>query len=368
MKKLLWLIFLCCFGVLLLAQKTDNTILKNELSFTDLFNAESNDSIACYRIPALLTASNGDVIAAIDERVPNCNDLRDSRDINIVIRRSSDNGESWLPIERIIDYPDGKSASDPSMILDEQTGEIFLFFNYMDLDKEPNVYYLKYVKSKDHGQTWSEAVDITQNITNPAWHADFQFITSGRGFQTADGTLVHNLVNLQRGVHLFASKDHGENWFLLETPIIPGDESKFVELSDGRWMVNSRVAKLGMRYIHISIDQGKSWASIPGSTLIDPACNASLIKYPLKIDGKTKHLLIFSNANSKDQRINMTVRVSSDDGQTWTKGKTIYSGSSAYSSMTVLNDGNIGLFFEKEGYKENVFVKFSLEWLMDGSN
>jgi sialidase-1 len=64
----------------------------------------------------------------------------------------------------------------------------------------------------------------------------------------------------------------------------------------------------------------------------------------------------------------MTVRVSYDEGKTWTKGKTIYQGSSAYSDLTILENGDIGLFFEQDSYIKNPFVSFSLEWLTDGED
>ena len=67
-------------------------------------------------------------------------------------------------------------------------------------------------------------------------------------------------------------------------------------------------------------------------------------------------------------RKNMTVRISYDEGQSWSEGKTIYAGSSAYSSLVVLENGEIGLFFEKDEYRENVFVRFSLDWLTDGED
>ena len=54
--------------------------------------------------------------------------------------------------------------------------------------------------------------------------------------------------------------------------------------------------------------------------------------------------------------------------KTWSVGKTIYAGSAAYSSLTVLKNGAIGLFFEKDNYTENSFVSFSLEWLTDGED
>jgi len=163
-----------------------------------LFSSSMNEEVSCYRIPAIVTAPNGDLIVAIDERVPSCGDLKWSKDINIVIRRSKNNGKTWSEIETIVDYPFGKSASDPSMIVDEVTGEIFLFYNFMDLKNEKDVYYLHVMKSSDHGKNWSESIDITSQICKPEWHHDFKFITSGRGIQTRSGKLLHCMVNLAR--------------------------------------------------------------------------------------------------------------------------------------------------------------------------
>ena len=70
----------------------------------------------------------------------------------------------------------------------------------------------------------------------------------------------------------------------------------------------------------------------------------------------------------KDERSNMTIRISYDEGKSWTDGKTIYAGSSAYSSMSILSNGDIGLFFEKDNYQDNVFVRLTLEWLTDGND
>src|SRR5210317_1250275 len=119
------IILLCSLSILASnAQDGTESIASGLITYQNLFDASGNDSIACYRIPSLVTAPNGDLIAAIDERVPSCGDLKWSRDINIVIRRSEDNGKTWSKIQRVVDYPDGQSASDPSMIVDEVTGEI----------------------------------------------------------------------------------------------------------------------------------------------------------------------------------------------------------------------------------------------------
>jgi len=264
MKRILFL-----WGLLILplsfaaAQDKEPKLAEGLIEVHDLFNTSMNLGVSCYRIPALVTASNGDLVVAIDERVPSCQDLRGSDDINIVIRRSQDNGKSWSEIRKIVDFPMGKSASDPSMIVDQVTGEIFLFYNFMDLEKEKDIYYLHVIKSADHG---------------------------------------------------------------------------------------------------------KSWETRPEPELIDPGCNGSIIRYTSIKDGYELNRLLFCNAKHKKGRENLSVRISYDEGLTWTEGKCIYPGSAAYSTLTVLENGVIGLLFEKDYYTENMFVSFSLEWLTDGED
>ena len=334
---------------------TSFTFYSQNLEFVDLFDNSMNSEVFCYRIPSLVTTTNGTLIAAIDERNNSCGDLKWNRDINIVIRKSFDDGKTWTKIEKIIDYPLGKSASDPSMIVDKKTNEIFLFFNYMDLDNAKDIYRFMVIKSSDQGENWSEPVEITNNIIKKGWEKDFMFITSGRGIQTKDGTLLHCLVNLNKGTHVFGSKDHGKSWFLIDTPLNPGDESKIIELSNGNWLVNSRVNSNDSRYSHISKDNGQTWATYKNKDLQDPGCNASLVKYD--------ELLLFTNAFDSKYRKNLSLSISKDQGRTWAKNQTIYKGESAYSSMTKLKNGDIGVFFEKDNYTKNVFVRIPKSWL-----
>ena len=334
---------------------TSFTFYSQNLEFIDLFDNSMNSEVFCYRIPSLVTTTNGTLIAAIDERNNSCGDLKWNRDINIVIRKSFDDGKTWTKIEKIVDYPLGRSASDPSMIVDKKTNEIFLFFNYMDLDNAKDIYRFMVIKSSDQGENWSEPVEITNNIIKKGWEKDFMFITSGRGIQTKDGTLLHCLVNLNKGTHVFGSKDHGKSWFLIDTPLSPGDESKIVELSNGNWLVNSRVNSNDSRYSHISKDNGQTWATYKNKDLQDPGCNASLVKYD--------ELLLFTNAFDSKYRKNLSLSISEDQGRTWAINQTIYTGESAYSSMTKLKNGDIGVFFEKDNHTKNVFVRIPKSWL-----
>lgn len=359
---------------------TDTPIPPSEIpQFVDLFNLsmhEDGSSGGHFRIPVLITAPNGDLVAVVDERGKNDGgDLRTNDDINILIRRSKDNGKTWLPTQRVVDYPIGQSASDASMIVDKVTNEIFLFYNYMNLDINNKAYYLYVMKSADNGKTWNTPKDITSQISKAAWGVnDFKFITSGRGIQTRTGKLLHTLVRVGKGVHLFGSDDHGETWFLKDTQISPADESKVVELTDGTWMVNSKVTGQwfnSARYVHTSTSKGDSWTSRKETQLIDPANNASIIRYTDTKDGYDKNRLLFSNTKSSSNRENMTVRISYDEGKTWSEGKTIHAGMSGYSSMTILENGDIGIFIERDHDKTNdkiSFMSFSLEWLTDGKD
>ena len=334
---------------------TSFTFYSQNFEYVDLFDNSMNNEVFCYRIPSLVTTTNGTLIAAIDERNNSCGDLKWNRDINIVIRKSFDDGKTWTKIEKIVDYPLGRSASDPSMIVDKKTNEIFLFFNYMDLDNAKDIYRFMVIKSSDNGENWSEPIEITNNIIKKGWEKDFMFITSGRGIQTKDGTLLHCLVNLNKGTHVFGSKDHGKSWFLIDTPLSPGDESKIVELLNGNWLVNSRVNSNDSRYSHISKDNGQTWVTYKNTDLKDPGCNASLINYD--------EFLLFTNAFNSKYRKNLSLSISEDQGKTWAKNQTIYTGESAYSSMTKLKNGDIGVFFEKDNYTKNVFVRIPKSWL-----
>lgn len=325
------------------------------------------DNTHTYRIPSIITAMNGDLIAACDARRNNGGDLigANSRNIDIVIKRSTDNGESWSPMEIVADYPDGTGGTDPSMVLDRTTGDLFMFYSYMG--KTPSKeFFFRVHRSSDNGETWSKPRDITQGLSKPEWKNSFKFISSGRGSQTEDGTLLHNFVILGKGAKVFGSSDHGKSWNLMDSEIKPADESRVLELTDGRLMVNSRMGG-GFRWVHISEDKGKTWLSKKETQLPDPKCNAAILRYTAKKDGYAKDRLLFCNAGSKSGRKNLTVRISYDEGKTWSAGKVVDPGASAYSEITILADGSIGVLYEP-GYKSLRFVRFSLESLTDGKD
>jgi sialidase-1 len=271
---------------------------------------------AVFRIPALCTAPNGDLVLACDARIENGGDLNCAKPINIAIRRSSDGGKTWTAPVFSWKWPWNKdrhwAGSDPSFIVDAQAKKIFLFYNVWESAKGAGIFRFCVQESADNGATWSKPREISKDIAFKGWpfgktqnEGGFIFITSGSGSQTSDGTLLHTLVHVNDGNALFGSTDHGQTWKAIGTPVKDGDECKVVELSDGSWMINSRW-RGGGRQIHVTKDRGKTWESRYDKTLEDPQCNAQIMRY-----GKE---LLFSNCKSPTRRALLHLRASSDDG------------------------------------------------------
>lgn len=320
-----------------------------------------DNGIRSYRIPALCTAPNGDLVAACDARTNNGGDLNVHQPINITIRRSSDNGKTWTEPVNSWNWPweagSKWSGSDPSFIVDKKAKKIFLFYNVWDwtTTEGGNGVYLFYVQeSADNGKTWSKPRDITKEIAFEDWpffakrgDSGFIFISSGSGIQTKSGALLHTLVhaNGKRGNAIFGSLDHGKTWKSFGKPTNGGDECKIVELADGSWMINSRCGGC-RRLIHISKDKGETWESHFDNNLMDPGCNAQIMRF----GNNEKKILLYTGCKSSG-RNNVTLRVSTDDGKTWTEGITICEGGSAYSDITILKDKSIGVLWEGAGYQ-----------------
>lgn len=358
---------------------------------------------ASYRIPALAYLGNGIVLASWDGRPFNAADAPNPN--SIVQRRSTDGGETWGPIEVIAAgsvTANGQETpkfgySDPSYVVDEETGKVFNFFVYSkdqgfhgstfgNDDANRQVISSAVIESDDGGITWSEPRLIT-GVTKPGSDASSpapgdiraNFATSGQGVQLKYGQYAGRLVQQYAGdvlqsdgtrtiqAYSVYSDDHGLTWQKGENVGVQMDENKTVELSDGRVMLNSRDSgNGGYRKVAISADGGHSYGPVTKDLeLPDPTNNASITRlFPDAAQGTPEaKKLIFSNSNSQTSRSNVSVRVSCDDGETWPSVRSVRSGFSAYSTLERLEDGQIGLFYESSYTNGMTFAKFDDAWL-----
>jgi sialidase-1 len=330
-----------------------------------------------YRIPALTTTTAGTLIAAYDGR-PSASDVPSN--IALLVRRSTDGGESWQD-RQVVRYEPGRPGfGDPSLLVDQHTGRIFLFHaasinqgfagsaTGIDHD-DPDVLQTDYSYSDDDGLTWRHR-RITAQIKDPAWAGIFA--ASGQGIQIRRGPhagrLVQQYVVGHQGEVYAASAysdDHGETWRMGDL-VGPGmNENKTVELSDGRLMLNSRAA--GYRKVAYSSDGGHSYTEpVLDTNLPDPSNNGSIIRYNADaVPGSAQSdWLLFSNTAQTSGRGNLTVRMSCDNGRTWPIVRTVVPGTADYSTLARLPDGDIGMLFERGARVERLsFAKFDRHWL-----
>jgi hypothetical protein len=322
-----------------------------------------------YRIPALIQASNGSILAFAEGREsPN-----DTGNIDLVLRRSLDGGITWKPLQ-VIWSDDANTCDNPVPVVDESNGRVWLFMchnNGQDtLDTivdgtslEGRTIWVCY--SDDNGVTWSNPVNRSE-----LQNADIPFDATGpcAGYQIKRGRHVGRLVipAVRRNIQ---SDDHGNTWYQSQRFGSNTGEATGAELSNGALYSNNRPStSVNQRMIAYSYNQGDlSWTALSYDySLVDSRCEGSVISYADSLYG---YLLLFSNPAALT-RCNMTVRVSFDDSKSWPVAKPIYRGLSGYSSLAKLSGGMVGLLFENgtTTYMDKIsFAKFSLDWLMGHS-
>ncbi|MFI5234540.1 MAG: exo-alpha-sialidase [Gemmatimonadales bacterium] len=329
-----------------------------------------------YRIPALAVTKAGTLLAAYDAR-PSMNDLPSS--IAIVLRRSVDGGGSWGERQIVRSGSATEGFGDPSLLVDRTTGRIFLFYaaavhqGYFGskmgtaLD-DPDILQADLSWSDDDGISWRHR-RLTSELKNPAWGG--LFASSGAGIQLRHGPhagrLIQQYAIRYQGANYAASAysdDHGATWRMgaLAGPGL--DENRTVELADGSVMLNSRARPY--RKVAISTDGGLTYTGLHADrALVDPGNNGSIIRYDADAppDDPRAHWLLFSNTADTSDRKDLTVRLSCDDGRTWLVRRTVEPGAAAYSSLAKLQNGAVGLLYERGDYQHITFAKFDLAWL-----
>ena len=231
--------------------------------------------------------------------------------------------------------------------------------------------------SDDDGKSWADPREISDSVRKEHWR--WYATGPGNAIQLTRGKYSGRLVipanhsdhsdrlHPYRS-HVFFSDDHGATWKLGGVLEDRTNESTIVELADGRLLDNMRSYHMkNRRAVATSSDGGASWSRVRlHPTLIEPVCQGNMVRYSFEGDGGRNRILFSNPASTSRNRL--TVRLSYDEGETWPVSAMLYAGSAAYSCMTVLANGQIGVLFERDGYSKITFARFSLEWLTQGKD
>jgi len=328
-----------------------------------------------YRIPAIETAPDGALLAFAEARKFNLGDPGyDGNDIDLVCRRSTDQGATWSPMKIIEDPGDKWSAANPATLVDRSTGRVWLFYlrckpgrNTETARPGTDDSQILARTSHDSGLTWSEPVDLTavsRDLADPKWRCSV--VGPGGGLQTRDRRLVIPVWQFEPfAVFAVYSTDHGRTWQRGErAPSLSGDECQLVELDNGALMLDTRQQSGPHRWLTLSRDGGRTWSAARPGEKVTPVCCA-IERYPAPSGGKDRAQILWTGPKGPD-RANLVVRVSSDDGVTFPHERLIATGPAAYSDLSILKDGTVGVLWERgveRGYQFITFTRFNRDWL-----
>ena len=291
-------------------------------------------------------------------------------------------------------HDDSNTCGNACPVVDQTTGQVWLLLTHnLGQDNEKAIGQRRsegtrtawVCQSGDDGLTWSQPREITKTVKKLEW--GWYATGPGIGIQLRYGAHAGRLlipVNysvqpnpyrsdlFEYGDAVIHSDDHGQTWQLGGS--VPGlgiDEPQVVELEDGIVMMNMRSSYGNLRVISISKDAGQTWSEAwRDAALVEPPCEASILRFTERPKwGKSR--ILFSNPASAKGRANLTVRLSSDEGQSWAVSKQVNAGPSAYSCLAVLSDMTIGCLYEQgnaDAYEKITLARFSLPWLTDGAD
>lgn len=389
-SALIWLVWLLAFASCNSAYSQPSNA--SGYPATTVFRAGS-DGYKVYRIPAILRAANGDLLAFCEARQGG-----DASEIDLVQKRSSDGGATWSELQVVQESDDFRSLigdktrditiGNPAPVVDtldpENPGRIWMPFT-LENDRVFVVF------SDDHGKTWSKRREITASVKKEQWG----WYATGpvHSIQIQNGPHRGRIViptdhrlgvggkdDGDLGAHVILSDDHGKTWRLgavdeTYTDGLNANETTVVELADGTLYFNTRDQHgraAGSRGETYSRDGGETfdsgsdqWSAFrPAPSVLDPP----VVQCALLRVGEKR--IVFSgpdeNGPTGKGRSDLRLRVSMDQTQSWTDGPLIHVGPAAYSDLVLVDDDTLGVIFEngdagqKDAYQRISFARVGL--------
>lgn len=333
----------------------------------------------CYRIPAIVTAPDGSLLAFAEaRRAFEGSFCHDDGSIDLVLRRSTDGGDTWGDMETVLAGDPwgrelGATRGNPVPIVLERgphAGRIVLLSTWnvegSRAERRPFVQH-----SDDGGRTWSEAVDLTDQL-KPGFPEEGWYATGPQhGIELRHGPhagrLVAgvNFVGPDSGVSeggIAYSDDGGATWELGAIAPMPEDADHFSEVgveqtADGslyaigrsRKGEKSEETREFSRAVAISRDGGESFESgtfeYQGDLLTTPEVQGSILNAsPMR--GQVGDRLVYAAPQHGTLRKDLGLFVSEDAGASWTHHADLTRNRSGYSDLVMLEEDSVGVLYE----------------------
>ena len=328
----------------------------------DLFTS-GHEGYHTYRIPALAVALDGTVLAFCEARR---HTGHDDDEIDILLRRSSDGGRTWGPRQLVV--ADGeRTCGNPCPVVDRVRGEVLLPFC-----KDNQQVFL--TRSRDSGDTWSAPVEITAQVKVPSW--SYLGTGPGHGIQLESGRLlVPSWVDESPGPATwrqppprwgkvqssiaFISDDGGHTWKSgSKLSHDASDECEAVETADGSvYMTLRSRGDRRCRGWSRSSDGAETWSEVAfDPDLPEPSCQGSVVALG---DGR----LLLAHPGRPHARAELTLRLSRDQGRSWSSARVLEPGAAAYSDLAVTSEGQVLCLYEAGQYGCLRLIRFDPSWI-----
>jgi hypothetical protein len=299
-------------------------------------------------------------------------------------RYSADDGQNWTAEDTLI-LPNEGGMNVMSVSLRRLAdGRIAVFY----LRKNSQADCRPFMRtSDDEAKSWSEPIAIV-----PEEAVGYYVLNNDRVLQLDGGRLVVPLALHQDSTTekwapnarqlCYLSNDGGKTWSRgSEAPTpdpiggkaVVTQEPGVVALKDGRLMLWCRT-DAGSQYVAYSSDDGNSWSKLQPSNIVSPLSPATIERIPASGD----LLLVWNDhrdvpANLRGKRTPLRVAVSSDDGKTWSRTKTLEDdphGWYCYTAMTFVGDHVLlahcaGDLRTNNGLAATQVTRFPIDWTAD---